>query len=155
MIIFIWFWLALGYRLLLRIKIGKRREVSWGISLKRNMNMQGSLACRTWWSNGFVCGTRTYSRLRQMIYEETIPHACIRSFVSFPICMTLVRSSDTAIFIKWLTPVMFVLRKIAYKLCRSCIFVIRYSLYSFIIQRVNVLVLVSIISLIRNNKKRK
>lgn len=115
--------IGIGYRLLyaLCVKIGKRR-VSWGISFKRKIWICRDRSCWTWWSNGFICGTHTYSRLRQMIHEETILHTC-KPFVSNPICKTPMILTLPYVFIKWLIPVMFVLWKVVQKLYRSYIFV--------------------------------
>lgn len=94
--IFIWFWLArdINYCYALCIKIGKRRVYPEAFHL-REIWICRDRSCRTWWSNGFICGTYTYSRLRQMIHEKTILHTC-KPFVSNPICMN---GSDIAICI--------------------------------------------------------
>lgn len=75
--IFIWFWLAwdIDYCYALCIKIGKRRVYPEAFHL-REIWICRDRSCRTWWSNGFICGIHTYSRLRQMIHEKTILHTC-------------------------------------------------------------------------------
>jgi len=114
--IFIWFWLArdINYCYALCIKIGKRRVYLEAFHL-REIWICRDRSCRTWWSNGFICGTYTYSRLRQMIHEKTILHTC-KPFVSNPICMTPMVLTLPYVFIKWLIPVMFVLWKVTHKL---------------------------------------